>query len=142
LKQHKPRLMYLSLGETDEWAHAGKYADYLRAAKLVDGYLGELWQSLQSMPQYRGTTTMIFLPDHGRGEGPKEWKSHGQKLPNSKYIWLAFLGPDTPAMGERKSAAPVTQSQVAGTMTALLGEDYRASVPKAGTPIAEVIARK
>lgn len=139
LKEHKPRLMYLSLGETDEWAHAGKYSDYLRAAKLVDSYLGELWQTLQSISQYRGNTTLIFLPDHGRGEAPVEWKSHGQKIPDSKYIWMMFLGPDTPALGERSKIAPVTQNQIAATVAALLGEDYPAAVPKAGKPITAVL---
>jgi hypothetical protein len=141
LKKHQPRLMYVSLGETDEWAHAGKYADYLRAARLVDSYLQELWQTLQSMPKYRGTTTLIFLPDHGRGEAPVGWKSHGQKLPDSKYIWMAFLGPDTAALGERAKTEPVTQSQIAATAAALLGEDYHAAVPKAGKPI-EAVYRK
>ena len=139
LKQHKPRLMYLSLGETDEWAHAGKYDDYLRATRLADSYLRELWQTLQSIDQYRGKTTLIFLPDHGRGEAPVEWKSHGQKIPDSKYIWMAFLGPDTPARGERKQTGAVTQNQVAATVAALLGEDYPASVSKAGKAIPEVL---
>ena len=139
LKKHKPRLMYLSLGETDEWAHDGKYSEYLRSAHRVDSYLQELWQTLQSMSQYRGTTTLVFLPDHGRGGAPVAWKSHGQKLPDSKHIWMAFLGPDTQALGERTKAGPVTQNQIAATVAALLGEDYPAAVPKAGRPIAEVL---
>lgn len=139
LKAHKPRVLFLSLGETDEWAHDGKYENYLRAAHRVDAYLRELWETVQSIPQYRGTTTLIFLPDHGRGEAPIEWKSHGQKVPDSKYIWMAFLGPDTRPLGERKDIAPVTQSEIAGTLAALLGEDYAGAVPKAGKPIADVL---
>ena len=139
LKRHQPRLMYLSLGETDEWAHAGKYDDYLRATRLADSYLSELWQTLQSIDQYRGKTSLIFLPDHGRGDAPVEWKSHGQKIPDSKYIWMAFLGPDTPARGERKQTGAVTQNQIAATVAAFLGEDYPASVPRAGKAITEVL---
>lgn len=141
LKKHQPRALYISLGETDEWAHAGKYADYLRAAHLVDSYLKELWQTVQSMSKYKGSTTLVFLPDHGRGEAPVEWRSHGQRIPDSKYIWMAFLGPDTPALGERAKIEPVTQSQVAATVAALLGEDYGAAAPKAGKPI-EAVYRK
>ncbi|MCC6539343.1 MAG: alkaline phosphatase family protein [Bryobacterales bacterium] len=139
LREKKPRLLYLSLGETDEWSHEGKYAEYLRAAHRVDGYLKELWENVQAMPQYRGNTTLIFLPDHGRGEAPVEWKSHGPKIAGSKYIWMAVLGPDTKAQGERKQIGPVTQNQVAATLAALLGEDYRKDVPKAGAPIADVL---
>jgi hypothetical protein len=138
VKLHRPRVLYLSLGETDEWAHEGNYALYLRSAHRVDQYLRELWETVQSIDQYRGKTTLIFLTDHGRGEAPVEWKSHGEKLPDSKFIWMAFLGPDTRALGERTKLAPVTQSQIAATLAALLGEDYAGAVPKAGKPIEDV----
>jgi hypothetical protein len=39
------------------------------------------------------------------------------------------LGPDTPALGERKDCAEVTQSQVAATVAALLGEDWKTAEP-------------
>ena len=139
LKLHKPRVLYVSLGETDDWAHEGKYDLYLRAAHRVDQYLKELWETVQSMEEYRGKTTLIFSTDHGRGDAPVEWKSHGEKIPSSKYIWMAFLGPDTPALGERANVAPVTQSQIAATLAALVGEDYRAEVPKAGKQIHDVL---
>jgi hypothetical protein len=139
LKRRKPRVLFLSLGETDEWAHEGRYTEYLAGARQVDSYLKELWEMLQSMPQYRATTTLIFSPDHGRGEAPVEWKSHGEKVPNSKYMWMAFLGPDTRALGERSKIPAVTQSQIASTLAALLGEDYVADFPKAGGPIVDVL---
>jgi hypothetical protein len=60
-------------------------------------------------------------------------------MPDSKYIWMAFLGPDTPALGERSNVAPVTQNQIAATLAALFGEDYAAAVPKAGNPITDVL---
>ena len=68
LKAKKPRVLYLSLGETDDWAHAGKYTEYLDSAHRVDSYLRALWELVQSMPEYRGNTTLIFSPDHGRGK--------------------------------------------------------------------------
>ena len=140
IKLHRPRVLYLSLGETDEWAHRGDYALYLRSAHRVDQYLRQLWETVQSMDQYRGKTSLMFLTDHGRGEAPVEWKSHGEKQVDSKYIWMAFLGPDTRALGERHNVAPVTQSQIAATLAALLGEDYAGQVPKAGKPIKDVLS--
>jgi hypothetical protein len=139
MKRDKPRVLYISLGETDEWAHEGRYAEYLGAAARVDAYLKQIWDTAQSMSEYRGQTTLIFAPDHGRGEAPVEWKSHGEKIPDSKYIWMAFLGPDTKPLGMRSNVSPVTQSQIAATLAAFLGEDYVADVPKAGKPIAEVL---
>ena len=136
----KPRVLFVGLGETDDWAHAGSYAEYLNAAHLADEYLRQIWELMQSMPEYRGKTTLIVLPDHGRGMGVK-WTDHGQKVPASMQTWMAFLGPDTPPLGERKQALPVTESQIAATLAALLGQDYRATFPKAGVPIADVMGK-
>ena len=36
LQTKKPKVLYISYGETDEWAHSGHYKDYLDAAKMVD----------------------------------------------------------------------------------------------------------
>ena len=139
MKVAKPRVLYLSLGEPDDWAHAGNYAEYLRSIHRADDYLRQLWETVQALPDYRDHTTLIFSPDHGRGGAPEEWKSHGEKIPASKYIWMAFLGPDTAAMGERSHTPAVTQNQIAATLAALLGEDYNAAVPKAGKPITDVL---
>lgn len=141
VKLRKPRVLFLSLGETDEWAHAGQYELYLKAAQRVDRYVQELWETLQAMPEYKGNTSLILAVDHGRGMAPLAWKDHGEKTPDSKYVWMAFLGPDTPALGERSRIAPVTQNQIAATLAALLGEDYTAPVPKAGQPIPDAIRR-
>ncbi len=139
VKRQKPRVAFLGYGETDEWAHETRYDLYLQSAHNVDRFIRELWQALQSMPQYRDKTTLLITADHGRGSGPKGWRDHGEKVEGAEYIWLAALGPDTPALGERTHCAPITQSQIAATMSELLGEDYRAAYPKAGAPIAEVI---
>jgi hypothetical protein len=139
LKEKKPQVLYLSLGETDDWAHGGQYLEYLDSAHRVDAFLKALWELAQSIPEYRDNTTLIFSPDHGRGKSPHKWKDHGQKIPDSKYIWMAFLGPDTPPLGERANIPPVTQSQIAATLAAFLGENYASDVPKAGKPIADVL---
>jgi hypothetical protein len=139
LKAEKPRVLFIGLGETDDWAHMGAYPEYLNAVNRDDSYLQELWSLVQSMPEYRDKTTLIVLPDHGRGRGVL-WGLHAWPVPGAGQTWMAFLGPDTPARGERTLSAPITDSQVAATMAALLGEDYDASVPRAGRPIFDVLA--
>ena len=67
--------------------------------------------------------------------------NHGKEVPESKYIWMAFLGPDTPALGERSQIPAVTQSQIAATLAAIVDENYHAAVPKAGKPISDVLSR-
>ncbi len=139
LKVEKPRLLFLSLGETDDWAHAGRYGFYLDAAHRVDQYLEELWKFVQEDPEYRGHTTLIFLPDHGRGDAPTEWKTHGEKVPDSKYIFLAAMGAGVPARGELGAGtAAVTQSQVAATIARLFGKDWNRVTPQASKPLAEI----
>jgi hypothetical protein len=135
-----PRILYLSLGETDDWAHARNYTEYLNAAHRVDAYLNLLWRVVQSLPEYRDQTTLIISTDHGRGEG-SAWKDHGEKIPESKYIWMAFLGPDTAAQGEHAGTPAVAQNQIAATLAAFLGEDYATSVPQSGRPIPDVLPR-
>ena len=90
------------------------------------------------MPEYRDKTTLMVLPDHGRGRG-FFWGLHAWPVPGSGQTWMAFLGPDTPARGERQLSATVTESQVAATVAALLGEDYEVSVPRAAMPIPDVL---
>jgi hypothetical protein len=138
-KRQRPRVLYIGLGETDEFGHAGRYDHYLHAAHHVDNHLRLLWDTVQSLPDYRGTTTMILTTDHGRGDAPVEWKSHGANIKGSERIWIGVLGPDTPSLGERTNIKRVTQSQIAATLAAYLGLDYRASAPKAAPAIAEAI---
>lgn len=138
--QKQPRVVFVGFGETDEWAHAGRYDLYLDAAHNVDRFVQRLWESVQRIPQYRNRTTFIITADHGRGSGPSEWKDHGEKIPSSDGIWIAAIGPDTPALGERGQVAPVSQSQIAATLAALLGQDYVAFEKRAGAPIGELLA--
>ncbi len=141
LRLRMPRVLAILLGETDEWAHAGRYDLYLKSARRFDDYARRLWETLQSMPEYRGSTTLILATDHGRGAGKKDWRSHGRRIRESQYVWMAFLGPDTRPLGVRGGTAPATQAQIAATIAALLGEDFRSAVPAAAPPIAEVLGR-
>ena len=67
LKLYQPRVLYISLGETDDWAHDGRYDKTLEALERSDGYLRELWDYLQSNERYKGKTSIIITVDHGRG---------------------------------------------------------------------------
>jgi hypothetical protein len=134
-----PRVFYFAFGETDEWAHEGKYDLVLEAAHRIDGYLQRMWATLQCSPKYAGKTSLIVTTDHGRGDGLRDWRDHGEKVPVSDRIWIAVLGPDTPPLGERSDVPEVTLSQVAATIAALLGEDWCAAEPRAAPPIPEVI---
>lgn len=142
MREQKPRLVWLAFSETDEWAHEGRYDLYLKAAHRIDSYIKGLWDAAQSMRQYKGKTTFILTTDHGRGTGPSAWRDHGASVKGAEEIWIAILGPDTPSLGERRDAPTYGQNQIAATIAALLGHDYKTSVPRAGDPITEFLRKE
>ncbi len=135
LKKHEPRVLWLGLGGSDDWAHARRYDRVLDYLHLADSFIAELWQTLQSMDRYRGRTTLIITTDHGRGRTPADWAEHDAGIEGSQDIWLAISGPDTPALGEVRDHADATQSDIAATMLQYLGLDYRQFNPDAGPPV-------
>jgi Type I phosphodiesterase / nucleotide pyrophosphatase len=141
LQAHHPRVLFVGYGDTDLWAHMGRYDLVLETAHSFDQFIGELWRELQALPQYRDSTTFILTADHGRGSGPEAWKEHGVEQPGSENIWLAVMGPDTAPLGERHDVPELTQAQVAATVAAFLGQDFRGAAPAAAAaaPIAEVL---
>jgi len=139
LRQNRPRALFVGYGETDNWAHSGRYDLVLHSAHDFDHFVEELWTTLQALPAYHDKTTFIITTDHGRGSGPVDWKEHGVEQPGSENIWLAVMGPDTQPLGERTDTEPVIQAQIAATFAALLGKDYRQADTAAAAPITEVL---
>ena len=136
-----PRVLFVGYGETDNWAHSGRYDLVLESAHQFDRFTEELWNTMQAMPEYRDQTTFIITTDHGRGSGLQDWKEHGVDQKGSENIWIAVLGPDTPALGERANISPVVQAQVAATVAAFLGKDYPKDVPTAAPSLPVVSSR-
>lgn len=132
LKRRNPKVLYISYGETDEWAHAGHYKDYLEAAHQFDEWVKNIWNFIQSDPQYENKTSLFITVDHGRGDQNKdEWTSHGSDIPDAHEIWFAVMGPDSPAKGEIKTETQIYQKQFAQTIASLLGLKFTAEHPVA-----------
>ena len=130
LKTRKPKVLYISYGETDEWAHHGYYRSYLDAAHLVDKWIKEIWTFVQSDPQYKNKTAIFITTDHGRGDiNKEEWKSHGSSIADAYQIWFAAMGSNVPSSGEQKNNVQLFQDQFAQTIAKLLGVTYKASHP-------------
>ena len=136
LKTKKPKAMFISFGETDEWAHHGDYNHYLDAAHQVDAYIKAIWDWAQSTPGYKDNTYILVTTDHGRGFN-NEWTSHGANVKGASSIWFALLGPDVKnigALGEQTKEQQSFQKQLAATMTKLIGYPFKAEHP-VGDPI-------
>jgi arylsulfatase A-like enzyme len=140
LVKNQPRVTWLALVNSDDWAHADRYDRYLAYLHLADMLIGELWQTLQSLDAYRDRTTLLITTDHGRGLQGSDWAEHDITIPGSDDIWLAVVGPDTPDLGDVKKRGTLYQGQVAGTLLQFLGLDVRAMDPEALPPAAHTLA--
>lgn len=86
LSIEKPELLWVSLGDTDEYAHNGNYKKYISALKKADYFIGEIIQ------EYDENTVFIVTTDHGRS---KDWTSHGYDA-DSARVWLMMYGKNIP----------------------------------------------
>jgi hypothetical protein len=141
LKKYRPRALHISFIETDMWAHNRRYDMVLHTFHRVDGFFKELWQFLETDKQYKGKTSIIVTTDHGRGLTENDWGSHGKEIEEARYIWMAFISPDSNLRGEWRDAETVYQNQIAATACKYLGFDYSEQNPNAGKPIAEVLSK-
>ncbi len=137
IRKNKPRVIYIAYGETDDWAHGNKYDQYIWSARQTDAYIREIWEFIQSDPQYKGKTTMVITTDHGRGTTKTSWRSHGAGVPDAGEIWMAVIGPDTPSDGEMTTRGQWHSAGIARTLFRFLGLEYPDS--KAAPVIDEMI---
>ncbi|MES2775846.1 MAG: alkaline phosphatase family protein [Bacteroidota bacterium] len=135
IKQHHPKVAFIGLGETDEFAHENQYDQYLHAANKADKMIAELWYYVQTDPVYKNNTTFIITTDHGRGNKPRTWHEHNTLIKGSGEIWMALLGPGILPMGEMKTEGRIFQKQIASTIAMLLGQKFETE-HTVGEPIA------
>ena len=135
LLKNRPRLMWIGLGQSDDWAHARRYDLVLDYLHFTDKRLADLWNTLQSTEPYRGRTTLIITTDHGRGRTPADWAEHDYGIQGCQDIFIAMVGPDTPATGEAQNVQDAHQGDVAATILSQLGLDWRRFHPDARPPV-------
>tara|TARA_B100001063_G_scaffold245122_1_gene279849 strand:- start:1117 stop:2241 length:1125 start_codon:yes stop_codon:yes gene_type:complete len=150
----QPKLLVISLGETDDFAHDGHYDAYLKSAKQSDAFLKDIWQTIQSTPGYKNKTTLIITTDHGRGSNANDWQHHSSKqalaksaqgkkafpegIIGSEHIWLGAIGPAIKGNGLIK-INNVKQAQIAATVLEALGlQPYKIN-PNMAPAIKEIL---
>ena len=125
MKRNHPRFTFIGFDETDDYAHDGNYSAYLNTASTLDRYMEDLWNFVQSDPQYKDKTTIIITCDHGRGDIPLlEWRHHGHVY-HAENIWMAAIGAGIAPKGEIKEPMKIYQNQIAATIVALFGYTYK-----------------
>lgn len=137
MRQLAPSLLWITLHDMDV-AHSGAYSLYIEGIQRTDRLCGEIWQAIQSDPEYHGRTTMFILPDFGRdsdfdvsGNG---FQHHRTGDPLSRTTWMMALGPHV--RPNFTVDRPLDSLDLVPTLGALL--DFPTPFAQ-GKPIAEVI---
>ncbi|MBO0320691.1 phosphoglyceromutase [Muricauda sp. CAU 1633] len=127
MKKNHPKLVYISYGETDDFAHGGFYDFYLQAANRTDAMIEELWEFTQTDEFYKDQTVFLITTDHGRGTQPLEtWKSHGSQINGAGGVWFVTFGKGVETKGEVKQEEQLYSNQIAPTILKYMG----LSIPK------------
>ncbi|WP_036381684.1 alkaline phosphatase family protein [Muricauda sp. MAR_2010_75] len=127
MKKNHPKLLYISYGETDDFAHGGFYDFYLQAAQRTDAMIKELWEFTQQDEFYKDQTIFLLTTDHGRGTQPlKTWKSHGSGIEGAGGVWFVTFGKGVAPMGEVHEEEQLYSNQIAPTVLQEMG----LSIPK------------
>lgn len=123
LTNDHPKVMWISFGDADEWAHSRKYDFYLDAARYTDAFIRDLYEACESERFYRGKTTYLITCDHGRGFG-NEWADHGSSTKGSECTWFMAWGKGVQPLGETSEIGPFYTKQFAATIAHVLGIDF------------------
>ncbi|MEJ7727690.1 MAG: alkaline phosphatase family protein [Polyangiaceae bacterium] len=134
LVEHRPRFLWLALGDTDEWGHRNDYRGYLDALRAADAVIGEIAAHLAEMPGYGERAALVVTTDHGRDDG---FADHGGKA--SADVWLMARGAGVANIGAVATAKRRHLRDVAPTVLSLLGRTQEAC-EECGEVLAEVLA--
>jgi hypothetical protein len=94
MKRFAPSLMAITFSDM-EVAHFGSYSLHLAGISTVDRLVYELWNQLQTLPAYKGKTTLFVLPEFGRdfdGSNTNGFFNHRQGGDSTRVTWMMCLG--------------------------------------------------
>ena len=118
-----PKVMWISFGDCDEWAHSRKYDFYLDGANGTDAFIRDIYEQMEADRFYRGKTVYLITCDHGRGFG-NEWADHGRSTKGSDATWFMLWGKGIEPKGETSECGPYYTKQIAATIASVLGIDF------------------
>jgi hypothetical protein len=136
LKKHRPRFLFLSLGDADAFGHANMYRRYLEALHESDKVVAQAAQILAEFRASGWPSTLLVTTDHGRDRRCRE---HGRKYPESARTWLVASGSGIVDHSFVSAPRPRRLADIAPTVRVLLGLDPDAG-PGAGTPLVELLS--
>ena len=101
---------------------APSYALHLAGIRTADRLAWQLWQEIQSNPEYKDKTTMIVLPEFGRdpdGSSTNGFFNHRANADSTRDTWMMALG--AAAGKPRVVDRPIRHIDLCPTLAGLLG---------------------
>jgi hypothetical protein len=128
LDARQPRVLWIALGDTDEYAHRGDWSRYLAALTAADALLGRIAATAAD------DTIVLVAADHGRSAN---FRDHGDSFESGASWLVAAGGPIVPS-GIARDGDTHRLADIAPSLRALLrlGRDPS---PRAGEPIAALV---
>ncbi len=94
--QSAPSLLWITLHDIDV-AHSGAFSLYIDGIQRTDRLCSEIWNHIQTNPEYANKTTMFVLPDFGRDSDTNPagngFQHHRTGDAASRTTWMMVLGP-------------------------------------------------
>ncbi|MFZ5896362.1 MAG: hypothetical protein ACOY0T_35235 [Myxococcota bacterium] len=135
LKRHRPNVLFVGLGEPDEYGHRNDYRGYLASLTASDARIGEFSRALAELAK-KGTRTALFVTtDHGRA---KSFAEHGARYPESARSFVVVAGSEAERFGVRQRGER-RLADIAPTLREMFGLT-RDRHPQAGTSLLEARA--
>jgi hypothetical protein len=120
MRKFAPRVLTVAFSDV-EAAHFGSYSLHVSGIRTADRLAWQLWQEVESNPDYRGKTTIVILPEFGRdpdGSSTNGFFNHRANEDSTRDTWMMALGAaiDKPQIIER----PIRHIDVCPTLTEIL----------------------
>lgn len=118
LRALHPQILFLGLGETDEYGHRNDYPKYLAAMRHADSVIGAVRSELRRLESRGMRTLLVVTTDHGRADA---FVHHGAAQPESSRVWLVAAGAEVTARGYLCPSEDRRLADVAATVRHVAG---------------------
>ena len=121
MRKFAPSLLVTIFSDV-EAAHFGSYAMHLSGIRTADRLAYQLWQEVQTNPDYRDKTTLIIMPEFGRdpdGSSTNGFFNHRADDDSTRDTWMMALGAGVDR--RRVVERPIRHIDLCPTLAGLLG---------------------
>ena len=121
MRKFAPQVLVVAFSDV-EAAHFGSFSLHLAGIKTADRLTYQLWQEVQTNPEYKDKTTLVVLPEFGRdpdGSPTNGFFNHRANSDSTRDTWMMTLGSAVgkPEIIER----PIRHVDLCPTLASVLG---------------------